>query len=193
DTSFYADVQLKPNTRYKLSGWVKTHALRGKASLNDHIGRAETEKVTNNSDWRLVETIFDSGNRPVASINILHVAKGDSYFDDVKLCELIPHADSSDTLLTGDVKRGEEIFFKHTTAACVLCHQVKGQGSTVGPALDKIASTKDAAYIEQSLIEPNKVLAKGYEALGASPMPPMNLILKPQELSDVLAYLQTLK
>ncbi len=194
DTSFYADVQLKPNTRYKLSGWVKTHSFRGKVSLNDHIGRAETEQVRRrDSDWKLVETVFDSGNRPVASINILHVGRGDSYFDDVKLCELVPVDDSSDTLLTGDVKRGEEIFFKHTTAACVLCHQVKGQGSTVGPALDTIASQKDAKYIQESLVEPNKVLAKGYEALGASPMPPMGLILKPQELADVQAYLQTLK
>ena len=41
--------------------------------------------------------------------------------------------------------------------------------------------------------EPNKVLTKGFEALGASPMPPMGLILKPQELADTKAYLQTLK
>jgi mono/diheme cytochrome c family protein len=29
--------------------------------------------------------------------------------------------------------------------------------------------------------------------MGVSPMPPMGLILKPQELEDVKAYLQTLK
>jgi polar amino acid transport system substrate-binding protein len=34
---------------------------------------------------------------------------------------------------------------------------------------------------------------KGFEKLGVSPMPPMGLILKPQELEDVKAYLQTLK
>ena len=76
---------------------------------------------------------------------------------------------------------------------CVLCHMQGGQGSTVGPALDGIATRQTAAYINESLLEPNKTLAKGYEALGASPMPPMGLILKPQELADVQAYLQTLK
>jgi putative membrane-bound dehydrogenase-like protein len=62
DTSFFAEVALKPNTEYRLSAWIKTHALRGKASLNDHIGRAETEKVTaRESDWTEVEVVF---NRP---------------------------------------------------------------------------------------------------------------------------------
>jgi mono/diheme cytochrome c family protein len=70
---------------------------------------------------------------------------------------------------------------------------VKGQGSTVGPALDGIASRATPAYITESLLEPNKVLAKGFEALGTSPMPPMALVLKPQEIEDVKAYLQTLK
>ncbi len=193
DTSLFADVPLKPNTQYRLSGWVKTHALRGKVSLNLHGTRFETEKVTaGDSGWSEVETTFDSGNTPLASVNILHVANGDSYFDDVKLCELLPDADT-DKMLTGNPARGETIVFKHQTAACVLCHMIKGQGSAVGPALDGIASRATPDYIEQSLIEPNKVLAKGYEVLGVSPMPPMNLVLQPQELADVKSYLQTLK
>jgi len=51
----------------------------------------------------------------------------------------------------------------------VLCHSLKGQGSTVGPALDGIASRANADYIKESLLEPNKVLAKGFEHIGASP------------------------
>jgi putative membrane-bound dehydrogenase-like protein len=192
DTSFFADVELKPNTDYRLSAWIKTHALRGKASLNDHIGRAETERVTaRESDWTEVEVVFNSGKRTKASINLLHVATGDSFYDDVRLSELTLAGEAPVT--AGDAARGADIFWKHPTAACAICHMVGGKGSAIGPALDGIATRATPAYIHESLVEPNKVLAKGFEKLGVSPMPPMGLILKPQELEDVKAYLQTLK
>ena len=193
DTSLHADVVLKPSTQYRLSGWVKTHAFKGKASLNSHGASVETEQVRDReSDWTEVEVVFHSGQRTTASINVLHVATGDSLFDDVKLCEMI--GDTAETpLLAGDVQRGEMIVTKHPAAACVLCHIVKGQGSTVGPALDGLATRATPAYIAESLLEPNKALAKGYEALGVSPMPPLGLLLKPQEIEDVKAFLQTLK
>jgi len=192
DTSFFADVPLKPNTEYRLSAWIKTHAMRGKASLNDHIGRAETEKVTaRESDWTEVEVVFNSGNRTKASINLLHVATGDSFYDDVRLSELTVAGEAAVT--AGVAARGADIFWKHPTAACAICHMVGGKGSAIGPALDGIATRATPAYIHESLVEPNKVLAKGFEKLGVSPMPPMGLILKPQELEDVKAYLQTLK
>jgi len=194
DSSFYADIPLKPNTTYKLSAWVKTRGLKNpsKVSLNDHIGRAETEKVTRSTDWIQVETTFNSEAHEKASINLLHVAWGESLFDDVSLCEQIV-ADESADLLTGDPKRGEDIFWKHPVAACMNCHMLGGKGSPIGPPLDGIAARKDAAYLEQSLLEPNAILAETYTATPISPMPPMGLILKLQELEDVKAFLGTLK
>lgn len=194
DTSHFADVPLKPNTEYRLSAWIKTHAFKGKASLNDHIGRAETSpKISRNQDWTEVEVIFNSKNRTKASINLLHVGKGDIYFDDVKLCELVLENEDDASKLVGDIKRGEKIFWEHPVAACKNCHILKGQGSAVGPALDGIASRKDEAYILESLINPNAKLAEGYTATPISPMPPMNLILKPQEFADVKAFILSLK
>ena len=110
----------------------------------------------------------------------------------MKLCELISPDDAASQNIVGDIKRGEHIFHKHV-AACVLCHQLKGQGSTVGPALDGIASRGTPEHIRESLLEPSKVLAKGFEGSGLSPMPPMGDIFNAQELSDIQAFLQTLK
>jgi putative membrane-bound dehydrogenase-like protein len=192
DTSLYADVELKPNTMYRLSGWVKARALRGRISFNDHLARAETERVTRESDWLHVEVDYNSGNVTKTSINILHVALGDGYFDDVKLCELTS-TDAPAKEIVGLAKRGEDIFHNHV-ARCVLCHSLKGNGSTVGPPLDGIATRATPEYIRESLLEPSKVLAKGFEGTGSlSPMPPMADIFSPQELEDIQAFLKTLK
>lgn len=193
DTSLFADVAVKPNTEYRLAGWIKTHAFRGKASLNAHGTPVETDKVLRNFDWSEVEVVFNSRERTRLSINILHVAKGDAIFDDVSLCEVLPSGNAGDAPLAGDVKRGGNIFWTHPVAACVNCHMLGGKGSAVGPALDGIASHKDEAYIQQSLLEPNAKLAESYTATPISPMPPMGLILKPQELADVLAFMLSLK
>ncbi len=193
DTSLFADVVLKPKTRYRLSAWVRAHGFKGKISLNDHIGRAETTKVSSKSGWTEVEVVFNSKERTKASINLLHVGKGDGFFDDVKLCEYLPITPADEQTLAGDPSRGENIFWKHPVAACMNCHILGGKGSPVGPALDGIASRKDEAYLTESLINPNARLAEGYTATPVSPMPPMNLILKPQELADIKAFLLSLR
>jgi putative membrane-bound dehydrogenase-like protein len=92
----------------------------------------------------------------------------------------------------GDAKRGEDLFHNSPVAACASCHMVNGKGGDVGPILDGIAIRADKAYILESLMEPNAKLAKGFENLTISPMPPLGVLLKEQELEDILAYVQTL-
>jgi hypothetical protein len=41
-------------------------------------------------------------------------------------------------------------------------------------------------------MDPNAKLAKGFETLTISPMPPLGVLLKEQELADILAFLDTL-
>ena len=92
----------------------------------------------------------------------------------------------------GDAKRGEDLFYNSPIAACASCHMVKGKGGDVGPILDGIAIRVDKAYIAESLNEPNAKIAKGFEDLSESPMPPLGVLLKEQEVADILAYLHTL-
>ncbi len=93
----------------------------------------------------------------------------------------------------GDPRRGEDLFRNSPVAACASCHTVNGKGGDVGPILDGIAVRSDKAYILESLMDPNAKLAKGYENMPISPMPPLGVLLKEQELADILAFLATLK
>ena len=58
----------------------------------------------------------------------------------------------------------------------------------MGPPLDGIAGRKDEDYLRESLIDPQATIAEGYSS-DVSPMPPFGVLLSPQELEDVLAYL----
>ncbi len=198
ETSFsalYFEVPLKPNTEYRLTGWARTANFSGgRVGISDRLSRVETERITRSVGWTRIEATYNSGTNPKAGIMLSHWGKGESAFDDVKFCELIPQTESeNETLTAGDPKRGEEIFWRHPVAACVNCHMLGGKGSAVGPALDGIAKTKDEAYLIESLAEPNARLAENYKATPVSPMPPMRLILKPQEFEDVKEFLKTLK
>lgn len=182
---------LKPNTYYRLAAWIRTEDLHGRAWIVDRARGTEVAPVSGTSDWREVTLLFNSGETPRADLHLVYAAeKGKAWFDDVRLIEMLP-IDSGEAK-AGDAKRGEAIFWTHPVAACMNCHMLGGKGSTVGPALDGIASKKDEAYLLESLTEPNAKLAEGYDQIPVSSMPPMGQILTPQELADVLAFLKGL-
>ncbi len=63
----------------------------------------------------------------------------------------------------GNAERGKSVFMNHAAAQCIRCHKVAdGKGSNVGPNLKKIGKEKDATYILESLVDPQKVVTKGY-------------------------------
>lgn len=63
--------------------------------------------------------------------------------------------------LTGDIKRGEELFFG--TAACAVCHQVKSRGVDFGPALSDIGDKFSPEAMYAAIVEPSSGIAFGYE------------------------------
>ncbi|MED5381702.1 MAG: PVC-type heme-binding CxxCH protein [Verrucomicrobiota bacterium] len=202
DTSIYTSIKLNTGTTYALSAWVKTEGVSGGhgALLNVHElqHKGKTTAVKGNSDWKKVELVFENIQSGNLSLNCLFggwgQAKGTAWYDDLSLQEVKPIYKKADDQkeIKGLADRGKDIFHKHAVASCVRCHKVSDEGGVIGPALDGIASRKDRAYLYESLVNPTTTLAEGFDKLGASPMPPMNLLLNEQQLADVMAYLMTL-
>jgi quinoprotein glucose dehydrogenase len=73
---------------------------------------------------------------------------------------------SNDMLLVGgDAAEGKKIYEEKTEVACTRCHIVNGGGGTVGPALDGIGARQSREYLLESITAPNKIIAKGFEAV----------------------------
>jgi quinoprotein glucose dehydrogenase len=69
------------------------------------------------------------------------------------------------TLAGGDAEAGRVVFFDKEAVACLRCHKVDKDGGEVGPELTHIAKEKNREYLLESIIEPNKVIAKGFETV----------------------------
>lgn len=68
--------------------------------------------------------------------------------------------------MQGDPKKGEKLFFDpDSSAACGTCHRVGARGGDVGPELTAIAGTRDPKFIIESILDPSKEIASGYEPI----------------------------
>lgn len=69
-------------------------------------------------------------------------------------------------LIPGDPAAGKELFYNpESPAGCAKCHRVGKEGGDVGPELTTIAAAQPLEYLIESILEPNKVIVKGYEAV----------------------------
>ena len=68
-----------------------------------------------------------------------------------------------ESLEGGEAETGQQLFLSKAEASCLRCHKAKGEGGDVGPDLSKIGATKTREYILESILDPNKELAQGYE------------------------------
>lgn len=95
-----------------------------------------------------------------------------------------------ESMYGGDPEKGVAIFRYSNTAQCVRCHMVGTRGANVGPNLTTIAKTLSREQLLEALVDPGARVAPGFGPV--SGMPPMGLLLKPDEIRDVVAYLSTL-
>jgi mono/diheme cytochrome c family protein len=72
---------------------------------------------------------------------------------------------------------------------CGICHALAAAGtsSATGPDLDQVLAGKDAAYIEQQIVDPNSQIAQGYSE-GVMPAD-FGTTLTPQDLKGLVDYL----
>jgi quinoprotein glucose dehydrogenase len=70
-----------------------------------------------------------------------------------------------ESLEGGNARAGRDIFLTKTEVACLRCHKVRGQGGEVGPDLSTIGSKQTREYILESIVDPNKQIAKGFETV----------------------------
>ena len=65
----------------------------------------------------------------------------------------------------GDKDAGKNVFFQKIAVACLRCHKLEGQGGDVGPELNGIGNKQKRDYLLESIILPEKNIAKGFESL----------------------------
>jgi mono/diheme cytochrome c family protein len=86
----------------------------------------------------------------------------------------------------GDPAAGKQVF---AAQGCASCHTFSAAGSngTVGPNLDEALKGKDAAFVKESIVDPNKVIASGY-APNVMPQD-FGQKLPPKQIDDLVAFL----
>ncbi len=92
DAAWTTTVSVKPNTYYRLSGWLKTAGVRGAvgALLNiQNMQHVRTPRVTGTTDWTRVATVFHTAAVTEVEVNCLFggwgQSTGQAWYDDIAL------------------------------------------------------------------------------------------------------------
>lgn len=116
DLSWGKPFSVEPNQLYELSGMIRTEGLeagtgRG-ALLNIHgLSGVMTDAVTGSRDWTDVQTVFNSGDRTLVSVNCLFGGWGQStgkaFYKDVMLRHVGDPAELQPITIDGEALRPE--------------------------------------------------------------------------------------
>jgi putative membrane-bound dehydrogenase-like protein len=114
------------------------------------IQRMGNEKLSANVKLDLIEAVENT--KDAGLIQKLEPLKGKgSETDQFK-----------EALFGGNGREGRNIFLYNSTAQCVRCHSIGGEGGSVGPNLQEIGNTLSREQILQAMIEPSARIAPGY-------------------------------
>ena len=118
DASWVATVPVRPYSRYRLSGWIKTENLvpgtgRGAQINVDGEEAWRTAAVTGTQDWTRAEIEFDAGANDALEVTCLFGGWGEStgkaWFDDVELTRLSGRELGRPTIVIDAEKTGRPV------------------------------------------------------------------------------------
>ena len=72
-------------------------------------------------------------------------------------------APAIDTVVPGNPEAGRQIFFGQ--GGCSKCHAIAGHGGFLGPDLTDAGAARSLNQLRESLLEPNKRIAEGFESI----------------------------
>jgi quinoprotein glucose dehydrogenase len=81
-----------------------------------------------------------------------------------------PIADYLDCLFGGEGEKGRKVFRENASLTCLRCHKISGDpggegGGIVGPDLAGVGHRMSRLQILESILDPNRSLARGYEGV----------------------------
>lgn len=89
-----------------------------------------------------------------------------------------------------DAARGKQLYLAN---GCMDCHSIDGRGCTEGVSLSSVGLRRDAQFLKEQLIDPEKHVEKNRKAFNSEPNLMTNPNLTPKEIDLIVDYLQTLK
>lgn len=162
-------------------------ALHIMASLNDD----ETDHLFLSWLDRLLEKKLPAA----AILDLLEAAQGRKNPEIQKRLKLFedardrndPLAAYRESLFGGNAEAGRKIFLEKTEVTCQKCHKVDGLGGEVGPDIKGIGARQTREYLLESIVYPNKQIAKGFETVVILTTKglPISGVLKSEDVKEV--------
>ena len=131
-----------------------TQTQDGSASL---LALAKAEKLPQNLQF-IAATELNSARWPeikAEAVKVLPLPAGQNAQPLPPVAELVK--------LNGDTAKGAEIF-RRETVGCIKCHQVRGEGRDVGPALSEIGTKLPKEALYEAILDPSAGISFGFEA-----------------------------
>jgi len=140
---------------------ARCHGAKGEGSRGPALNRAKLPRATD--DAALVK-IIDDGIRGTempgaGAMNEREMRQTAAYVRSLGRVPAKP--------VPGDPAHGGELY--RSKGGCAGCHSISGEGGVVGPDLTTIGTSRSAAHLMESLVDPQAAVPEGYLLVTVTP------------------------